>query len=122
MCQISLSFFDEQRRSLRVQKPGTASLYVLLVTKNSTKSSLEDFSWSSSSKEWKVELLTWDLIDFVASVSVLLCKKMEVKYLQSVWYMVMLQLIDAGNWILPKNSRLLSLVLNTPIKRWLSFW
>ena len=43
-------FLDEtekQCRSLCVQKPGTAGFYVLHVTRNSTKSSLEDFSWSS---------------------------------------------------------------------------
>ena len=39
-----LEKIDEQRRSLCVQKPGTAGLYVLPVTRNSTKSSLEDFS------------------------------------------------------------------------------
>ena len=36
--------------SLCVQKPGTAGVYVY-VTRNSTKSSLEDFSWSSLFKK-----------------------------------------------------------------------
>ena len=38
---------DEQYRSLCVQKPETAGLYLLHVTGNSTKPSLEHFNWSS---------------------------------------------------------------------------
>ena len=49
---------DEQSRSLCVQKPGTADHYLSHVTRKSTKSSLDDFSWSSLLKKWKVHLLT----------------------------------------------------------------
>ena len=42
---------DEQCRSLCVKKPRPASYYVLHVTRNGTKSSPEDFSWSSLLKK-----------------------------------------------------------------------
>ena len=46
-------FQDEihEQCSLCVQKPGIAGFYALHVTRNSTKSSLEDFSWSSLLKK-----------------------------------------------------------------------
>ena len=47
-----------QYRSLCSQKPGTTGPYILHVTRNSTKSSLDDFSWSSLLKKREVELLT----------------------------------------------------------------
>ena len=52
---------DEQYRSLCVQKPETAGLYLLHVTGNSTKPPLEHFNWSSLLilQKWKVELLTF---------------------------------------------------------------
>ena len=54
-----LEEIDEQCRSISVQKPGTAGLYALHVTKNSAQSSLVDFSRNSLSKNCgKVELLT----------------------------------------------------------------
>lgn len=46
-----LDEIDEQCRSLCVQKPGTADFCVLHATRNSTKSSLEDFSRSSLLKK-----------------------------------------------------------------------
>ena len=49
-CQF-INEIDEQCRCPCVQKPGTAGFYVLHVTRNSTKSSLEYFSWSSILKK-----------------------------------------------------------------------
>ena len=46
-----LGEIDEQCRGLCVQKPGTAGFYVLHITRNSTTSSPEDFSWSSFTKK-----------------------------------------------------------------------
>ena len=53
-----------------------------------------------------------DLFDFLATVSVLLYKKMEVRYFQCVWYMVTRWIPNAGSWTLSKKS-LLSIILAT---------
>ena len=49
------------------KKPGTAGFYVLHVTRNSTKSFLQEFSWSSLLNKWQLKLLTC----FMATVRVL---------------------------------------------------
>ena len=46
-----LEEINKQYRSLSVQKSGAAGLYVLHVSRNSTRSSLEDFSQSSLLKK-----------------------------------------------------------------------
>ena len=63
-----LEEIDEQCRSLCVRKVGSAGPSVLHVPRKSTKSSLEDFSWSSIIEEMKERAP--DLLDFIATVSV----------------------------------------------------
>ena len=104
-----------------VQKPGTASLYVIHVTRNSTTLV---FPWRFHLEQLikEMEGRARDLLDVMATVTVPVAKEDEVKCLQCVWYMVKWWIPNAGSWILSKNSWLSSVVLNTPILRCISFY
>ena len=104
-----------------VQKPGTASLYVIHVTRNSTTLV---FPWRFHLEQLikEMEGRARDLLDAMATVTVPVAKEDEVKCLQCVWYMVKWWIPNAGSWILSKNSWLSSVVLNTPILRCISFY
>ena len=104
-----------------VQKPGTAGLYVIHVTRNSTTLV---FPWRFHLEQLikEMEGRAPDLLDIMATVTVPVAKEDEVKCLQCVWYMVKWWIPNAGSWILSKNSWLSSVVFNTPIVRCISFY
>ena len=101
-----------------VQKPGTASLYVIHVTRNSTTLV---FPWRFHLEQLikEMEGRAPDLLDAMATVTVPVSKEDEVKCLQCVWYVVKWWVPSAGK---KKNSWLSSVVLNTPIVIWISFY
>ena len=78
-----------------VQKPGTASLYVIHVTRNSTNLV---FPWRFHLEQLikEMEGRAPDLLDAMATVTVPVSKEDEVKCLQCVWYVVKWWVPSAG--------------------------